>query len=83
MARMSRVSWNFGDGACLEHPGVQFVLAQPVTEANASEARAICSGCLCREECLGYALADSSLQGIWGGTSTAERREMRRQTRVA
>ena len=31
------------DGACLEHPEVEFIPSQPATEQNADDARAICS----------------------------------------
>ena len=73
-----RPAW-MADGACLEHPEVQFIPMNPVTEQNADQARAICSRCLCHDECLAYALADSTLLGIWAGTTTAERKGMRRQ----
>ena len=72
-----RPAW-MADAACLEHPEVEFVPRLGRSEANADAARAICAGCLCRADCLGYALADESLLGIWAGTTTAERRELRR-----
>jgi WhiB family transcriptional regulator, redox-sensing transcriptional regulator len=37
-----------------------------------------CEGCVVREECLATALADVSLTGLWGGTTTRERMAMRR-----
>jgi WhiB family transcriptional regulator, redox-sensing transcriptional regulator len=40
--------------------------------------RALCEGCPVRQECLETALADDSLVGLWGGTTDAERREIRR-----
>ena len=40
----------------LEHPEVEFVPANPSTEQNADEARAICGRCLCRDECLAVRL---------------------------
>ena len=73
-----RPAW-MDDAACLEHPEVQFVPLNPSTEQNAHEARAICARCLCRDECLAYALADPTLLGIWAGTTTAERRQMRKR----
>ncbi len=51
----------------------------PRTEENATMARAICARCSCRAECLAYALADLDLLGIWAGTTTAERRKMRKR----
>ena len=40
-------------------------------------AKAVCSKCPVRVECLGYAIEDDSCVGVWGGTSTVERRSMR------
>jgi WhiB family redox-sensing transcriptional regulator len=42
-------------------------------------AKAICTGCPVRAECEAYALAESDLFGVWGGTSQRDRREHRRQ----
>ena len=43
------------------------------------KARVVCGTCSVREECLAFALADSSLVGVFGGTTEGERREMRRR----
>lgn len=74
----ARPAW-MDDAACIEHPGIQFVPPAQSSEDHARAAKAICSRCLCRAECLDYALADDSLLGIWAGTTTAERRALRRQ----
>lgn len=42
------------------------------------KAKAVCSGCVCRVECLEYALANHEKVGIWGMTSEKERRSIRR-----
>ncbi len=73
-----RPTW-MADRACIEHPEVQFIPMNPVTEQNADEARAICARCLCRDECLAYALADPTLLGMWAGANTAKRKKLRRQ----
>ena len=39
--------------------------------------------CPVSQECLDYALADEALVGYWGGTSGADRREMRASRGVA
>ena len=77
VASFRRPAW-MAHGACLEHPEVEFVPLNLRTEENADAARAICAGCACRAECLAYALADDLL-GIWAGTTTRERREMRKR----
>lgn len=42
-----------------------------------SEAKRICAGCTVAAQCLDYALnLGYGATGIWGGTSTAERREI-------
>ena len=41
-------------------------------------ARELCETCPVRQECLDYALADHTLMGLWGGTTDAERRVIRR-----
>ena len=73
-----RPAW-MADAACLEHPEVEFIPADQRSEDKAAAALAICRRCLCRAECRSFALADPSLLGIWAGTTTAERRAMRRQ----
>jgi WhiB family redox-sensing transcriptional regulator len=40
-------------------------------------AKAVCAGCVVRAECLAYAMTDPQLQGVWGGTSEADRRLLR------
>ena len=45
---------------------------------TARRAKRICGRCVVREECLDYALADTSLEGIWGGLSRRERQAARR-----
>jgi WhiB family redox-sensing transcriptional regulator len=49
----------------------------PALGANAAKARALCSICPVRLECLAYALADVDTGGIWGGTTQQERRKPR------
>ena len=40
--------------------------------------RELCQGCPVRQECLDVALADILLDGLWAGTTPAERKAMRR-----
>lgn len=51
--------------------------------ADARAARKVCRKCPVRAECLEYALNDSRITGVWGGTTAAERRHIRdRQGRI-
>ena len=43
------------------------------------KAKEVCRGCVVREDCLEFALANGEKFGIWGGMSERERRRIRRQ----
>ena len=45
-------------------------------------AKAVCAGCVVRDECLDFAITTNQEYGIWGGTSEEERRVLRRQWRA-
>ncbi len=64
------------EGACRDpHPGVTWF---PGPGERSGPAQAVCEGCPVRWPCLDYALADESLDGVWGGTTTKERKRLRR-----
>jgi WhiB family transcriptional regulator, redox-sensing transcriptional regulator len=42
-------------------------------------AKAVCTGCPVRTDCLSYALAAGPLQGVWGGLTEEERRLLRQR----
>jgi WhiB family transcriptional regulator, redox-sensing transcriptional regulator len=46
------------------------------------EAKAVCQGCPLTVDCLQYAMSDSSLDGIWGGTTPQDRKNLRRRKRA-
>lgn len=68
-------TWH-ADAACVEHPELSWFPETGETDVAAA-AKAVCARCLCREECLDYAMADASLVGVWGETTTSQRAEMR------
>jgi WhiB family transcriptional regulator, redox-sensing transcriptional regulator len=47
------------------------------------DGRELCGRCPVRRECLEFALADTELVGMWGGTTELDRRRMRRGWAVA
>ncbi len=49
----------------------------PKGGASSTPAKAVCAQCPVRGECLDNALRYPQLQGVWGGTSDAERRALR------
>lgn len=71
LVRRLRPAWQ-ADALCHEHPDVTWF---PGRGQSTAPAKAICGRCLVRSECLAYAL-EHDLQGVWGGTSDAERRQL-------
>lgn len=67
-------------GNCL---GTDPDLFFPERGASTKEAKEVCVGCVVREDCLEYALANGEKFGIWGGLSERERRRIRRQRLLA
>ncbi|HTZ24803.1 MAG TPA: WhiB family transcriptional regulator [Streptosporangiaceae bacterium] len=44
-----------------------------------ARAKAVCTACAVRLDCLGYALTSGPLQGVWGGLTEEERRLLRQR----
>lgn len=63
--------------------GVDPELFFPERGASTREAKAVCRGCVVREDCLEYAIANGEKFGIWGGMSERERRRVRRSRVLA
>jgi WhiB family redox-sensing transcriptional regulator len=54
-----------------------------VTTARASiTAKQVCATCPVAADCLDYALADPTLRGVWGGTSSRDRSRLRRSLKA-
>lgn len=63
--------------------GVDPDLFFPERGASTREAKEVCRGCVVRDQCLEFALANGEKFGIWGGMSERERRRIRRQRAIA
>ena len=63
--------------------GVDPELFFPERGASTREAKEVCRGCVVREDCLEYSLANGEKFGIWGGLSERERRRIRRGRAVS
>jgi len=65
---------------CLSaEPGLFFPAGETGLEsAKIEAAKAVCRVCPVREDCLQFALETKQDDGIWGGTTEAERRRLRR-----
>lgn len=78
-ASNEKASWeDFAN--CLGMDGDLFF---PDRGASTRKAKETCRGCVVREDCLDYALANGETHGIWGGTSERERRRLRKQRAIA
>ena len=67
-------------GACLSaDPDLFFPIsvAGPGS-AQVAEAKSVCRGCPVHRQCLDFALRNSRVHGIWGGTTEEDRVRMRR-----
>ena len=53
----------------------------PDKSGTNTDAKRTCAACDVTAACLAYALADPSIEGVWGGTSQRERQAMRRKAR--
>ncbi|MFD8565468.1 WhiB family transcriptional regulator [Streptomyces sp. NPDC059639] len=49
------------------------------TLVQIDEAKAVCGSCPVERQCLEWALNAGPVEGIWGGTTDAERRAVRRR----
>lgn len=76
--RPGELAWQ-AKARCLEKPTEIFF---PERGGSSAAARAICSECPVRRECLDYALRNREQFGIWGGTGERERRKLRRSGQV-
>lgn len=77
---LDRPPWH-ADALCREYPEARFFPAKG-EHGVVRAARLVCGRCLCRDECLAFALADSTLVGVWGGTTARQRAVMRREVRA-
>lgn len=50
----------------------------PEKGGSTKSAKAVCSGCPVRPDCLAYAIANDERHGVWGGLSERNRRRLKR-----
>lgn len=73
--RIERPAWH-ADAACAGQGHQRWL---PPQGKSTNDARQVCAECPARVPCLEEALADPTLEGVWGGTSEHERDRMRRK----
>lgn len=75
--RVPRPRWQL-QAACRDIEGQAHVrLFFPERYGSSQPGKAMCATCPVIEPCLDMALADDTLDGIWGGTSAADRDRIR------
>ena len=75
MAIAGRGAWE-SEANCL---GLDPELFFPEAGASPEPAKAVCRGCVVRDECLQLALSDRVAYGVWGGLTALERERLRRR----
>jgi hypothetical protein len=73
--------WNFEGASCLGI-NTDFYFPEPKSFSDENRlAKVICGTCICKQECLTYAL-ENNVDGIWGGKTPRERSTIRRQLNI-
>ena len=76
--------WWYADAACKEHPELSWFPERDDPSTVDTQAKRVCEGCRSYQPCREFALAAPDiLEGIWGGTSELDRREIRSGRRAA
>lgn len=73
------MSW-LNDAICSQTDPEAFF---PEKGGTARIAKAVCAKCPVIEQCREYAIHDTSLMGVWGGTSEMERRAIRSERGIS
>lgn len=51
------------------------------SESDFDMAKSICNNCWMKDACLSFALQTNEKEGVWGGTTPAERRRIKRRVK--
>jgi WhiB family redox-sensing transcriptional regulator len=80
----NRASWWSRVACSTADPDLFFPISSSGPAARqATKAKAICAGCEIKQACLDYALDAGPVQGVWGGMTEEERRQLVRRERRA
>jgi WhiB family redox-sensing transcriptional regulator len=80
-AASGRPDW-MDAAACRDLPTDLFFPAD-TDDAGTERAKTVCRSCPVRRPCVAYALADPTLEGVWGASTERQRINRRRQLRQA
>ena len=76
---LGRPAWQ-DRAACRDFETAYFF---PRNAKDSDAAVRVCILCAVRADCLDYALSQANLQGVWGGSTEAERHRLRKILRVS
>jgi WhiB family transcriptional regulator, redox-sensing transcriptional regulator len=68
---------------CAGHPERGWWFPEYYCDKDVARAVAICRACPVRTDCLNFAITTGQSEGVWGGTTPSERRNLRREIRRA
>ncbi|MGW6445159.1 WhiB family transcriptional regulator [Lentzea sp. NPDC055074] len=72
---------NFGGHPACADDDPELFFPEPGQVTQISDAKSVCAACPIRTACVSYALRHG-VQGVWGGTTEEERREIHRADRT-
>ena len=81
MLNVDQPNWH-ESAACRGHGPDLFFMEQP-TRLVIAEAKAVCSICPVRGQCLQFAMDTNQIHGIWGGLNMFERRKLKAKQQKA
>lgn len=86
MIELPKISWQ-KDGKCVGHAALRpddffiegkYARNGATYSAHVMALKAVCAGCPVKKECLSFAIENREKYGIWGGKTSAERKNMLR-----
>ena len=76
---MQLIAKDFWKGALCAEIGSEIFFPERHEANMAQIAKRICNKCDIKQKCLEYALKDPDLKGVWGGTTSKDRKYLRRR----
>lgn len=78
--QLRREEWQ--DSALCAQVDPELFFADKGDWAKTVRAKLVCVKCPVKDECLAYALRNNEIHGVWGGTTSEQRKRLRSQHRA-
>jgi WhiB family redox-sensing transcriptional regulator len=69
-----------GTQLCVDYD-TEIFFPEEYEPSDVAQAKKVCNDCWIKDKCLAYALSINEKEGVWGGTTPKERRNIRRKAR--